>query len=196
MIDWITENPWWTFAGVIVLMTTTENVAKAFSSRLYKMGDLEIKNLELKDELHKMSDKAIRLERFNTNLQARLSAYEANENLNKFNREQSARNDQRREAQNSREAFARAERMFRENQQRDFNNSFRQQGPRGTRGDEAKAHANSLADIKRAYRKAVKMFHPDVIRANGGSDEDVAKATIQMQKLNEQYAKDKKRWKL
>lgn len=55
--------------------------------------------------------------------------------------------------------------------------------------------ANTLKDIKAKYRKEVKENHPDLVRARGGTEEEIAQATAKVQVLNAQYEKDKERYK-
>lgn len=52
----------------------------------------------------------------------------------------------------------------------------------------------TLADIKKAYRAKVKEIHPDLVRAKGGTQAEIDKATAELQVVNAQYAKDKERY--
>ncbi len=46
------------------------------------------------------------------------------------------------------------------------------------------ASTASDADVKNAYRKKAKTYHPDALRAQGLSDDLIAKATDQMARVN------------
>lgn len=45
----------------------------------------------------------------------------------------------------------------------------------------------SKDELKKAYKKAVKEHHPDIIMGKGGSSEDIEKATEKLQDINEAY---------
>lgn len=46
---------------------------------------------------------------------------------------------------------------------------------------------DDLSTIKKAYRKLVKQYHPDVITASGASEDYIQEATQKIQKINEAY---------
>lgn len=45
----------------------------------------------------------------------------------------------------------------------------------------------SLSEIKKAYRKLVKKYHPDIMQAKGESEEYIKEATAKVQEINEAY---------
>ena len=47
--------------------------------------------------------------------------------------------------------------------------------------------------LKKAYKKGVKEYHPDVVMGKGGSKEDINKATKKLQEINEAYEYLKKK---
>ncbi len=51
---------------------------------------------------------------------------------------------------------------------------------------------DSLDAVKKAYRRAVKKHHPDLMKAQGKSDEYISKATKKMQEINAAYEMIKK----
>jgi DnaJ like chaperone protein len=51
---------------------------------------------------------------------------------------------------------------------------------------------NKNADIKKRYRELIKRHHPDLATGKGLGDEDVKKATIKIQEINEAYEVIKK----
>lgn len=52
--------------------------------------------------------------------------------------------------------------------------------------------SDSLDTVKKAYRKAVKAHHPDLMKAQGKSDEYIEEATHKVQKINAAYEMIKK----
>ena len=50
----------------------------------------------------------------------------------------------------------------------------------------------TLIEVKKAYRKAVKAYHPDLMKAQGKSDEYIAEATKTVQRINAAYETIKK----
>jgi len=46
---------------------------------------------------------------------------------------------------------------------------------------------DEMPTIKKAYRKLVKQFHPDVITASGASEDYIQEATVKVQQINEAY---------
>lgn len=50
----------------------------------------------------------------------------------------------------------------------------------------------SEAEIKKAYRKEVRLHHPDIVSGKGGSEDDIKEATQKLQDINEAYEMIKK----
>lgn len=53
----------------------------------------------------------------------------------------------------------------------------------------------NLKDIKEKYRADAKKYHPDLVRAAGGTPKEILQAEKKMQELNTQYEIDKKAFK-
>ena len=47
-------------------------------------------------------------------------------------------------------------------------------------------------EIKKAYKKVVRKYHPDIVSGKGGSKEEIEKATEKLQDINDAYEKIKK----
>lgn len=203
MIDWIAENPYWTAGGVYVTYAMAKGLLDSWAKRLYNESDMLKENMELRLKLGEAINLVESLKGINKQLEAQLNVYTANENLNKFNREQQARNQQRAKEQQD-EASRRRQEEF----ARTFRNSFDGFGGRsgfdfnghGTRGTgqqtRAKSSAKTFAEIKKKYRTDMRANHPDAVEARGGSKEEIRLATVRVQQINAQYEKDKARWKL
>lgn len=51
----------------------------------------------------------------------------------------------------------------------------------------------AFSEIRSAYRELVKKNHPDAIRAAGGGEEEIARATRRMARINEAWEEIKRR---
>ena len=77
-----------------------------------------------------------------------------------------------------------------------FNFDDMKRAEEAMRGQQRTQHRQqpTWEDIKAKYKADMKANHPDSIQARGGSAANIASATINAQRINEQYKKDKKRY--
>jgi DnaJ like chaperone protein len=51
---------------------------------------------------------------------------------------------------------------------------------------------DDIATIKKAYRKLVRQYHPDIIKSQGKSEDYIKEATAKTQEINQAYEMIKK----
>ena len=179
MIEWATESPWWAFFFLVVTLTTIENMYKytiekfAEGKRVKQKSDdsfiddymeLSIKYQKLANEYKVMKAEAKKYEEMYTTL------------INTYGHPHKAEDWSANRANQERRA--------------------REAMDRQQKADYAKkpTHEETWQMIKSEYRKHMKANHPDKVRARGGSEADIAKATKYAQKLNADYELAKKRF--
>jgi len=190
ILEFYDTSPWLTFFLVVVILQFVGN-------RLDKLGKREADT--------ELLDKALDSNReLRTELNAcRFKLREAENKLYHYKNSSStdwerAKREQANRAQQERDRYS----QFTSSRQFNFDDMkraeeamFNQQNQRRGYQTGAKQNTNPTWEtIKAKYKADMKANHPDSIQARGGSAADIASATINAQRINEQYKKDKKRY--
>ncbi len=181
ILEFYDTSPWLTFFLVVVILQFVGN-------RLDNLG-------KRKDEDIELLDKALDS---NRELRSQREAYKIRfEALQREfdNYKNSSSTDWER---------AKQEQAYRAKEQQDRYSQFTGGGSHQFNFDDMKRAEEAMRNqqrtqptwetIKAKYKADMKANHPDSIQARGGSAADIASATINAQRINEQYKKDKKRY--
>ena len=176
MIEWLGDNPWTAFFILAIGLTLVENFIKRLTGCKDKESLLvkayyETKKLELEIKNLQSTIAELRRQRDRERMnEAHRGTWEAYQRQRDFNARE--------------EAFRK---------QNDYNR--RHKATNDKADYEAKQRTNlTWSEIKQKYREDMKRLHPDKVKARGGSEAEIAKATKQTQELNRLYNEAKKRY--
>ena len=181
MTEWATANPWLTTL-IVILAINLINGAFTFKSS----GSDELSEAMLDYEREKSrADKLSAQYQIAKNEAERYKEMYYN-NLRKTDSYARKKQEQEERARHARAKQARYDDMRRfHGNFDDLQEAMRRQTPNA---DE------QWQKIKSDYRRHMKAIHPDKIKANGGTDVDIAEANIKAQKLNADYELAKRRF--
>ena len=184
MIEWATGSPWWAFLFFVLALTTLENIVK-YVTKKFK-GNSEDDLLAMLEQARiSIEAKEIRIKTLEVELHlAKIDI----DRYKKLYQEQTRATDWKQ--QERQQAYeARRARTRYAGHGVNFEDIMR-----AKEAMDAQSNSYNWDEIRAKYRADMKANHPDAIQARGGSAADIASATANAQRINEQYKKDKARF--